>query len=280
MANLQNANFVGANLERAYLSRARLIETDLCNATLTGSSVYGVSVWNIKVDNRTKQQDLIITDSGEPVITSDNIKVAQFLYLLLNNREISDVIDTITSKAVLILGRFSEERKPVLDAIRDELRNHNYLPIVFDFPPSTNQTLVETVKTLATMARFVIADLTDARSVLQELHAIIPTLPSVAVRLLLKKSEAEYGMLGYFRRYPWVVNGLYRYKNVEELIASIKTKIIIPAEAKVQKLRPRKRVQKLRPLNQESRENRRMCRTLRVSIQSLSRWAFIHVNSL
>jgi len=152
---------------------------------------------------------------------------------------------------VLILGRFSDERKPVLDAIREELRKpeHNYLPIVFDFPPTTNQTTIETIKTIANLSRFVIADLTDPRSVLQELQAIVPTLPSVAVRLLLKKSEPEYGMLDYFRQYPWVVNGSYRYKNVEELIASIKMKIIVPAEAKVQKLRPRKKVQELRTRN-------------------------------
>jgi hypothetical protein len=142
-----------------------------------------VSVWDIKVNGHTKQQNLIITRDGESVINVDNVKVAQFIYLLLNNQEIRDVIDTITSKAVLILGRFSEERKPVLDAIRDELRKpeHNYLPM-FDFPPSANQTLLETVKTLANMARFVIADLTDARSVLREVQAIVPALPSVAVR--------------------------------------------------------------------------------------------------
>jgi ActR/RegA family two-component response regulator len=77
-----------------------LIGTDLRAATLTGSKVYGVSVWDIKVDGRTKQQNLIITGYGTPAITVDNIKVAQFIYLLLNNQEIRDVIDTITSKAV------------------------------------------------------------------------------------------------------------------------------------------------------------------------------------
>ena len=73
---------------------------------------------------------------------------------------------------------------------------------MFDFPPSINQTTLETVRTLTSMARFVIADLTDARSVLQELQAIVPDLPSVAVRLLIKRSSPEYGMFGFFRRYP------------------------------------------------------------------------------
>ena len=58
----------------------------------------------------------------EPEITIDDIEVAQFVYLLLYNQKIRKVIDTITSKAVLILGRFTEEHKRGLNAIRDELR--------------------------------------------------------------------------------------------------------------------------------------------------------------
>ena len=63
----------------------------------------------------------------------DNLKVAQFIYLMLNNRELRDIIDTITSKIVLIIGRFTPERKVALDAVREELRKYNYLPVMFDF---------------------------------------------------------------------------------------------------------------------------------------------------
>jgi hypothetical protein len=49
---------------------------------------------------------------------------------MLNNQKVLDVIDTITSKVVLILGRFTAERKAVLDALREELRQRNYLPIL------------------------------------------------------------------------------------------------------------------------------------------------------
>ena len=89
------------------------------------------------------------------------------------------------------------------------------------------------------MARFVSADLTDARCLLQELQAIVPGLPSVAVRLLIKKSEHEYGMLDFIRRYRSVVENTYEYEDVEEVIASIKEKVIGPAEAKVKELRQR-----------------------------------------
>jgi hypothetical protein len=47
-------------------------------------------------------------------IQVDNLEVAQFIYLLLNNHKIRSVIDT---KVVLILGRFTPVRKIVLEAI-------------------------------------------------------------------------------------------------------------------------------------------------------------------
>lgn len=98
------------------------------------------------------------------------------------------------SKVVLILGRFTRERKVVLDAIRDKLRKHDYLPVLFDFEKPKSQTSVETALTLARMARFVIADLTDAKSVLQELQAVVPLSPSVVVQPLLLASQEEPGM--------------------------------------------------------------------------------------
>jgi uncharacterized protein YjbI with pentapeptide repeats len=257
-ANLRGASLIEADLTNAQLGGAdlrwsQLIETTLLRATLTRSYVYGVSVWDIKVNDRTKQQNLIITDRphGNPVIaadnitdldkpriTVDNIEVAQFIYLLLDNSAIRKVIDTVTSKAVLILGRFSKKRKPVLTAIRNELRKRKYLPILFDFDAPTNQTIIETVKTLASMSRFVIADITDARSVSQELQIIDTHCRTVAVRLIKKRGAREYGMLD-FRNSPWFVTGRYEYKSLDGLIASIKEKVIRPAEAKVKKLRQR-----------------------------------------
>ena len=48
----------------------------------------------------------------ESEVTVDDLEVAQFVYLLLHNEKVRRVIDTITSKVVLILGRFSiPERK-------------------------------------------------------------------------------------------------------------------------------------------------------------------------
>src|SRR6266511_3868892 len=174
-ANLDGANLSGANLSRAYLDGANLSGADLFQANLqaatlvgtnferanlTGCSVYGISAWNINLRGA-QQTDLVITPGGEPVITVDDVEVAQFIYLLLHNEKIRQVIETITSKTVLILGRFEPpERKAVLDAIREELRRQNYVPILFDFEGPQTRDFTETISTLAFMARFIIADLT------------------------------------------------------------------------------------------------------------------------
>ena len=173
-ANLTEAQLIGADLSGADLQRVTLLQTDLTGAGLTGCRNYGVSAWGLQLE-RAKQQNLIITPRDEPEITVDNIEVAQFIYLMLHNQKIRDVIDTITSKVVLLLGRFTEERKAVLDALREELRKRNYLPVLFDsafLPPG----ITETITLLARMARFIIADLTDPSSIPKELEAIVPDL--------------------------------------------------------------------------------------------------------
>src|SRR5262249_3092700 len=148
---------------------------------------------------------------------------------MLKNEKVRDVIDTITSKAVLILGRFTDERKAVLDALREELRNRNYLPILFDFNVPARRDITETISLLARMARFIVADITDARSIPQELAVIVPDLPSVPVQPLLLKGSAEYGMFEHFKRFPWVLK-TYEYPSSERLIAGLRKHVIGPAE--------------------------------------------------
>ena len=171
---------------------------------------------------------MIITRGAEPEITVDDIEVAQFIYLMLNNRKIRKVIDTITSKIVLILGCFTKERKAVLDALRDELRKRNYLPVLFDFSKPTSRTTDETITLLARMARFVIADISDAKSVLQELEAIVKELPSVPVQPVIIASQDEPGMFDSYRPYPWFLP-VHRYNTPAQLLNELSDRVIKPA---------------------------------------------------
>ncbi len=163
-----------------------------------------------------------------------NLEVAQFIYLLLNNAKIRDVIDTVAKKAVLILGRFTPERKAVLDALRDALRTHDYVPILFDFDKPGSRDFTETVRTLAHLSRFIIADLTDPSSIPQELQAIIPDL-EVPVQPLLLEAKREYAMFMDFRKYSWVLPVSF-YTDLSSLLASLNGTIIDAAEKKVRQL--------------------------------------------
>jgi Pentapeptide repeats (8 copies) len=234
-ANLFGADLQGADLREANLRFTNLLDVDLSNADLTGAFVFGTSAWNLKLE-KTKQRDLVITEFNQPPITVDNIEVAQFIHLLLNNEKIHQFVDTITSKAVLILGRFTAERKAVLDAIREELRKSDYLPIVFDFEKPKSRDTDETITLLARMAKFIIADISDAKSVLQELRAIIPDLPSVPVQPIILATQEEPGMFDFYRNRPSFLS-VHRYATQEQLLVDLGDKVIRPAELKVLELR-------------------------------------------
>jgi uncharacterized protein YjbI with pentapeptide repeats len=238
-ADLSGADLIEANLRGAQLYAAQLIDTDLTGADLTSCRIFGISAWRLKLE-RAKQQNLVITDRDEPAITVDNIEVAQFIYLMLHNEKIRDVIDSITSKAVLILGRFTDERKAVLDALREELRKHNYLPILVDFDVPATRDITETVSLLARMARFIIADLTDPSSVPKELEAIVPGL-AIPVQPLLEGSTRPYAMFKDYWKYEWVLP-VYRYEGLERLLATLAEGVIAPAEGKVKALEERRRI--------------------------------------
>jgi uncharacterized protein YjbI with pentapeptide repeats len=229
-AQLVGANLSGADLSGASLNMAMLCNTNLEGATLTNCSVYGISVWNVNLRNAA-QKNLVITPNGESPIQVDNLEVAQFIYLLLNNEKIRSVIDTITSKVVLILGRFTPGRKAVLDAIRNELRKRDYLPVLFDFEKPTSKDLTGTISTLASMARFIIADLTDPNSVPHELATVIPATV-VPVQAIILKGQRPYPMFVDLRkRYRWVLKP-YQYDSEDMLIAQLGKQVIAPAEAK------------------------------------------------
>src|SRR4029077_14858230 len=247
-ANLSGANLIGANLTSADLtdadlSRTGLVETDFTNATITGCRTYGASAWNVTLVG-TVQHNLVITKEGEPVVTVDDLEVGQFICLILNNTKIRNVIDTITSKGVLILGRFSDpQRKSVLDGLREGLRNFDLLPIVVDFDRPTDKDYTETVQTLAGMSMFVIADLTNTKSTPLELEATvkqfkIPYIPIIDVSV----GPSPFSMLIDLQKsFHWVLP-TRKYESKEDLLdgENLKTYIIDPAFAKREQLREAK----------------------------------------
>ena len=233
MAMLRETDLTGANLYEAILNYAILVETNLRQANLTGCSVCGLSAWNIHLEGA-NQANLVITFPSEPTIMVDTLDVAQFIYLLLNNKHIHEVITSITSNIVLILGRFTPERKPILEAIRDELRERHYTPMLFNFEKPLSRDFSESLRTLARIAHFIIADLSLHKSISQELRAILPGT-AVSVQPLLNGSRRLYNMFPDFKQYPYVLPG-YRYNGLVDLQATFEEKVIKPAEEKAKEL--------------------------------------------
>jgi hypothetical protein len=232
-ANLSEANLSGADLSRADLSDAdlrhsALVKTILTGTTLTGCSIYGISAWSLKLEG-TIQQDLNVSDLEEPAVMVDNLEVAQFVYLLLNNEKIRDIIDTIGEKGVLILGRFTEERKAVLDAIRDQLRELGFVPMMFDFARPTQQDFDETIKTLAGLSRFIIADITNPKSSPLELQAIMPDYMVPFVPIIHEDEEPFAMFQGLQHKYgEWVLDVL-EYDSAANLQERLYTAVVKPA---------------------------------------------------
>ena len=249
--NLTGANFCRTDLYETILHKAdltdanlqgtQLARTDFKGAKLLNCKIYGMSAWDLILDQAT-QRDLTIyykTYSSEEKglvtqgqITVDDIQVAQFIYLLLHNANIRLAINAISAKVVLILGSFSESRIEILNEMRDELRQMDYLPILFDFDKPQNRTTLETISTIAGLANFILADLTDAKSVLMELQSIVQNNPLVPVEPILHKSQKEPGMIDSFQQRPNFLE-IYEYGDSDELILNLKSKVIIPLNSQM-----------------------------------------------
>jgi uncharacterized protein YjbI with pentapeptide repeats len=241
-ADLFQATLRGAVLTRASLIHAILVSADLTGARLTGSQVYGVSAWDLTLADA-EQSDLVI-NKAEPQIRVDDLEVAQFIYLLLNRRKLRNVLTTIGERAVLVLGRFTE-RKELLDGIADRLRTLGYLPIIFDFERPTNLDLTETIRTLAGLSLFVIADITNPRSVPLELQATVPDymVPFVS---MVERNHPVFGMFDDLpAKYDWALP-LLEYSSRESLMTAFEAKVVQPALLKVEEIRRRKAARPIR----------------------------------
>jgi uncharacterized protein YjbI with pentapeptide repeats len=238
-ANLGNSDFSHANLKNAILEYSILIKTNLINTTLNECSIYGIAAWDVETDQTTNQSDLIITDAEQSTVTVDNIEVAQFIYLLLNNKKIRQIINTVTSKVVLILGRFTEERKPILNSIKDELRKYNYTPVLFDFDKPDDRNFIETVSTLAHLAKFIVADFTAPKIVLQEAQHIVSNIAIPFAPIFLKDSGFEPITLYDLRKGRYTVLDTFCYLNEQHLIENLNDKVIVPAAKLAEELNKR-----------------------------------------
>ena len=226
-ANFARADLAGAKIRGTKLYGATLAEADLEGADLSNSQVYGVSVWRTILKNAT-QTKLSVTPPEQACVTVDHLEIAQFIALVIQNSEFKAFLDTVANKIVLLLGRFSAERKPALDALKSALALRDYVPVIFDFEGSELRDETETIMALAHMSKFIIADITEAKSVAHELGLIIPDLLSVPVLMICAEGEEIYPLALNLLRRESVVKSVFRYRDAEHLTDSLDREIIEP----------------------------------------------------
>lgn len=150
----------------------------------------------------------------------------------LDGLNFGEIMSELSRRRVLILARFSARRLPVLTAIKARLAQHRnrYIPELFTFTRPDSRDLVESILGFAALSRFVIADLSEPRSLPQELQAIVPNLQSVPIVPIINEGGREFATFESIARRPNVVQPTVRYRNVADLETKLDGLIVDAAE--------------------------------------------------
>ena len=127
-----------------------------------------------------------------------------------------------------------------MERLREELRKRGYLPIVFNFDKPETKDFTETVRLLAGLSKFVIADLSSPKSVPYELSAIV-SQTMIPFQPIIEAGETPFAMLqDLWTSYPDRVLQPIQYPSVARLVETMDAEIIGPAEARFDELVMRK----------------------------------------
>ena len=244
-ADLEGANFQEAVLEQTNLRAAKAAGANLCFATLLRTNlegavldhcaVYGISLWDANLTG-SSQLDLDIMPAQEPVLSVDGLQTAQLVGLLLHHERARADVFSITLNTVLVIGRFAEERRPALEAVKDSLRRSGYSPLVLDFHFPGSGDKNEIVKTLGRMSRFVVADLTGDRRIAETLDAVVHFLPAIPIQPIGEAGKEATVPDSHYHKYRWVLP-LWSFRDPEDLAARFGPEAVVPAEQKAVEIR-------------------------------------------
>lgn len=161
---MREAKLIGANLQGVQMAL-----TDCGGTTFENCTVYGLAAWDVQLDKETVQKRFRIryveleqpeaptSSRQQRELEADDLRIAQFAHLMLHNKNLKVVVDALTRTGVLLLGRFTNGRKDVLEKLRDELKKTQHAAIVFDFDRAPDRDLNEMIQLLANMSVFIIA---------------------------------------------------------------------------------------------------------------------------
>jgi uncharacterized protein YjbI with pentapeptide repeats len=227
-ANFTDATFVNTDFERARLDRAVLkgttiracnlghasfVDTRLDNTLIADCAAPYVNAKRIRIGVDVEQRQLFLGHTIRAVpgglysrrITANDLRMASFLGELEMPDCLTHLINAGNDYLVLILGRFSEEGRGVLQALERNVWSRGRIPLVFDFEGPTQRKLVDAVRFFACLSQFIIVDLSNPRSVPFELQAVVPQL-AIPLVPVIRRGNKPFAMLSDLTRtYPWVL---------------------------------------------------------------------------
>lgn len=224
---------IGLTLDEA-ISRARfhLVEWGLANDFFDWGlyMVYMPSPEAVlfpRTDNVTLRHQEKVKQNHKKVVKAATNMVKQ-----MDKTEYKEPINESLSRQVLILGRFSPRRKKILDALRNILKAHpgGYIPLLLDGKKPKGITLGEWGLFAAITSKFIIADISEAKSIPDELRSIVPNCPSRPVVPIFNQTGRDYALAEDWALRGNVARPTIRYKNEEELEKKMSTAIIPAAE--------------------------------------------------
>jgi hypothetical protein len=111
-----------------------------------------------------------------------------------------------------------------------------YLPIVFNFDKPETKGFTETVRLLAGMSKFVIADITNPKSAPYKLGAIV-SQTMIPFQPIIEAGETPFAILqDLLTSYPDRVFQPIQYPSVDGLVETMDAEIIGPAETRFDEL--------------------------------------------
>jgi len=238
-AYLDRADLSGADIINANLNRATLVNANICGARIENCIVYGVSAWGLQTDENTLQRNLMMEDTnitGDNIIEEvmrisehypmmvDDIEVAQFIHFIKNYSNLGKGLKAMLEKGVLLLGKFREGGREILEKVAETVRRNKLIPIIFDFDGPEGSNIIETVTVLAGISRFVVANL-NGSSVPAELERITANFKRPIITYFDSAEEDKiYAMFSDKLSLPNVL--IFKYASDGELSDKLGKKLI------------------------------------------------------
>jgi len=177
------------------------------------------------------------TKLHQEIVKKDHLKIVATTTKMVKEMDKNTYkapINESINRQVLILGRFSPRRKKILDALKKILQQHpdGYLPLLLDGKKPENITLGEWGLYSAIASKFIIADISEPKSIPDELKGIIPQCPSRPVVPIINKTGSQYALSDEWVIRLNVAKPTIRYKNEEDLPEKVNDEVI-PAVKKL-----------------------------------------------